>query len=187
MRCGGTPRRYCLLSDKGYVQDCTSKSTAFLESGTQDGPCLGGRLPQPPVDDDAYCLLAACPLHRTGLCPVWPLTRSRGRGQQVNNSQRCGAASGLRPCVRHALMHVDVRAAGSVVAPPQSSRSACEHQHMQPVVPCVVKLKQDVTSTSSVTYALVLHMNHLWKLQGQVIGWRSSSGHRPSIIIAWRY
>jgi len=61
--------------------------------------------------------LAACPSPNTALvaCVLWPLTRSRGAA--ANKSTAKGAGSGLRPCVRHALMHVDVRAAGRVVAP----------------------------------------------------------------------
>jgi hypothetical protein len=41
---------------------------------------------------------------------------------------------------------------------------------------------------SYVTYALKLHRNHLLKLQGQVIGWRSSSIHSycMPIFVSWR-
>jgi len=135
--------------------------------------------------------LAACPSPNTALaCVLWPLTRSRGAA--ANKSTVKGAGSGLRapamrpPCTDARRCARSWPCGGSS---PELSIGMGTHATYGTVCRQAQGLKQDVMSTSSVTYALVLHMNHLWKLQqGHVIGWRSPSihtYHRMAILVSW--
>ena len=189
----GQARATCTVQE-----DCTALASPPL-SWSREGPWAALRQAAPapsglltlsetePVDDDACSRCLPITKHRTGLCPVASHSIARGRGQQVN-SQRCGLrAPAMRPPCTDARRCARSWPCGG--SSPELSIGMGTHATYGTVCRQAQGLKQDVMSTSSVTYALVLHMNHLWKLQqGHVIGWRSPSihnYHRMAILVSW--